>query len=77
MWYDETPERLGNGSGGTTQQLLYQTMLLKVLLYGVLSEAYSYLKNTQDMQLYTQKFQNALTGFCTMSRWDVNEEMSM
>ena len=35
----------------------------EVLLYGVLSEAYSYLKNTQDMQLYTQKFQNALTAF--------------
>jgi hypothetical protein len=28
-----------------------------------LSEAYSYLKNTQDMQLYTQKFQTALTAF--------------
>ena len=40
----------------------------EVLLYGVLSECFSYLKNGQDMQLYTQKFQTALTAF-------VNEQM--
>jgi hypothetical protein len=32
----------------------------EVLLYGVLGETFSYLKNTQDMQLYEQKFQQAL-----------------
>ena len=63
MWYDETPERLGNGSGSTSTTTFISNNAPEVLLYGVLSEAYSYLKNSQDMQLYTQKFQNALTAF--------------
>jgi len=63
MWYDETPERLGNGSGSTSTTTFVSNNAPEVLLYGVLSEAYSYLKNTQDMQLYTQKFQTALTAF--------------
>ena len=63
MWYDEKPERLGNGSSGTSTTTFISNNAPEVLLYGVLSEAYSYLKNTQDMQLYTQKFQNALTAF--------------
>ena len=32
-------------------------------MYGTLSEAFSYLKNDKDMQLYTQKFQQALQLF--------------
>ena len=63
MWYNETPERLGNGSSGTSTSTFISTNAPEVLLYGVLSEAYSYLKNTQDMQLYTQKFQTALEAF--------------
>ena len=65
LWYDETPERLGNGvaSTGTTTTTFVSNNAPEVLLYGVLSEAYSYLKNTTDMQLYTQKFQTALTAF--------------
>ena len=63
MWYDEKPERLGNGSSGTSTTTFISNNAPEVLLYGVLSEAYSYLKNSQDMQLYTQKFQNALTAF--------------
>jgi hypothetical protein len=63
MWYDEKPERLGNGAGSTSTTTFISNNAPEVLLYGVLSEAYSYLKNTQDMQLYTQKFQNALTAF--------------
>ena len=63
LWYDEKPERLGNGSSGTSTTTFISNNAPEVLLYGVLSEAYSYLKNTQDMQLYTQKFQNALTAF--------------
>ena len=63
MWYDETPERLGNGSGSTSTTTFVSNNAPEVLLYGVLSEAYSYLKNTQDMQLYTQKFQTALQAF--------------
>ena len=63
MWYDETPERLGNGTGTTSTTTFISNNAPEVLLYGVLSETFSYLKNTQDMQLYTQKFQNALQAF--------------
>jgi hypothetical protein len=63
LWYNESPERLGNGSSGTSTTTFVSNNAPEVLLYGVLSEAYSYLKNTQDMQLYNQKFQNALQAF--------------
>lgn len=63
MWYDETPERLGNGAGTTLTTTFISNKAPEVLLYGTLSEAFSYLKNTQDMQLYTQKFQTALQAF--------------
>ena len=63
MWYDETPERLGNGAGTTSTTTFISNKAPEVLLYGTLSEAFSYLKNTQDMQLYTQKFQTALQAF--------------
>jgi len=63
MWYDETPERLGNGTGSTSTTTFVSNNAPEVLLYGVLSESFSYLKNTQDMQLYTQKFQTALQAF--------------
>jgi len=56
MWYNETPERLSN----TNTTTFLSTDAPEVLLYGVLAEAYSYLKNPQDMQLYDQKFQQAL-----------------
>ena len=59
MWYNETPERLSN----TNTTTFISNNAPEVLLYGVLSETFSYLKNTQDMQLYTQKFQTALTAF--------------
>tara|TARA_E500000318_G_scaffold40614_1_gene38887 strand:- start:1030 stop:1722 length:693 start_codon:yes stop_codon:yes gene_type:complete len=68
MWYNETPERLGNGSSSTSTTTFISSNAPEVLLYGVLSECFSYLKNGQDMQLYTQKFQTALTAF-------VNEQM--
>ena len=63
MWYDETPERLGNGSSGTTTTTFVSNNAPEVLLYGTLSEAYSYLKNSQDMQLYEGKYQVALQDF--------------
>jgi hypothetical protein len=50
MWYDETPSATTFLSNNAPE----------VLLYGVLGETFSYLKNTQDMQLYEQKFQQAL-----------------
>ena len=63
MWYNETPQRLGNGSGSTTTTTFLSNNASEVLLYGTLSEAFSYLKNDKDMQLYTQKFQQALQLF--------------
>jgi len=63
MWYDETAERLGNGAGTTSTTTFISNNAPEVLLYGVLSETFSYLKNAQDMQLYTQKFQTALQAF--------------
>ena len=63
MWYDETPERLGNGSSGTSTTTFVSNNAPEVLLFGVLSEAYSYLKNAQDMQLYEGKYQAALQDF--------------
>jgi hypothetical protein len=63
MWYDETPQRLENGSSGTTTTTFVSNNAPEVLLYGTLSEAYSYLKNPQDMQLYEGKYQVALQDF--------------
>ena len=63
MWYNESPERLGNGSSSTSTTTFISNNAPEVLLYGVLSEAYSYLKNSQEMQLYNQKFQAALKAF--------------
>ena len=63
VWYNEQPERLGNGSGITSTTTFISNNAPEVLLYGVLSEAYSYLKNSQEMQLYNQKFQVALKAF--------------
>ena len=63
MWYQETPERLGNGSGTTSTTTFISNKAPEVLLYGTLAEAYSYLKNTQDMQIYEQKFQQSLSEF--------------
>jgi hypothetical protein len=53
------PERLGRWNGHNTTTFLSNNAP-EVLLYGVLGETFSYLKNTQDMQLYEQKFQQAL-----------------
>ena len=63
VWYNEQPERLGNGSGSTSTTTFISNNAPEVLLYGVLSEAYSYLKNPQEMQLYEQKFQAAMSDF--------------
>ena len=63
MWYDETAERLGNGSGTTSTTTFLSNNAPEVLLFGTLSEAFSYLKNPQDMQLYEGKYQVALQDF--------------
>ena len=58
MWYDETPQHMDTTNASATTFLSNNAP--EVLLYGVLGETFSYLKNTQDMQLYEQKFQQAL-----------------
>jgi len=63
MWYDETAERLGNGSGTTSTTTFLSNNAPEVLLFGTLSEAFSYLKNPKDMQLYESKYQVALQDF--------------
>lgn len=63
LWYDEQPERLGDGTGGTSTTTFISNNAPEVLLYGVLGEAFSYLKNPQDMQLYEAKYQVALQDF--------------
>lgn len=63
VWYNEQPERLGNGSGSTSTTTFISNNAPEILIYGVVAEAYSYLKNLQDMQLYQQKFQEALSAF--------------
>jgi len=63
VWYNEQPERLGDGTSNTTTTTFLSNNAPEVLLYGVLSEAYSYLKNLQDMQLYESKYQVALQDF--------------
>ena len=59
MWYDETPERLSN----TNTTTFLSTNAQEVLIYGCVAQAYSYLKNLQDMQIYDQKFQSAMTTY--------------
>lgn len=63
VWYNEQPERLGDGTSNTSTTTFLSNNAPEVLLYGVLGETFSYLKNAQDMQLYQQKFQTALTAF--------------
>jgi hypothetical protein len=61
LWYVENPEHLDTSNSSSTT--FVSTNAPEVLLYGVISEAYSYLKNTQDMQLYEGKYQVALQDF--------------
>mgnify|MGYP000551152996 CR=1 FL=1 len=70
MWYEETPERLGNGSGTTSTTTFVSNTAPEVLLYKCVAEAYSYLKNPTDMQIYDQKFQVALQAYA-------NEQMGL
>ena len=49
MWYIEDTEHLDTSNSSATTWI--STNAPEVLLYGTLSEAFSYLKNPQDMQL--------------------------
>ena len=56
LWYNKTPDRLS--STNTTTWL--STNAAEVLIYGTLSEAFSYLKNPSYVQLYEQKYAQAV-----------------
>jgi len=56
LWYNKTPDRLS--STNTTTWL--STNAPEILLYGTTSEAFSYLKNPPYVQLYEQKYAQAV-----------------
>jgi len=56
LWYNKTPDRLS--SSNTTTWL--STYAPEILIYGVTVEAFSYLKNPSYVQLYDQKYAQAV-----------------
>jgi hypothetical protein len=56
LWYNKTPDHLS--SSNTTTWL--STNAPEVLIYGTVSEAFSYLKNPPYVQLYEQKYAQAV-----------------
>ncbi len=56
LWYNKTPDRLS--STNTTTWL--STNAPEVLIYGTVVEAFSYLKNPTYVQLYDQKYAQAV-----------------
>ena len=62
LWYNKTPERLGDGTGGTTTTTYLSNTAPEVLIYGTVSEAFSYLKNPTYVQLYEQRYNQAVQG---------------
>ena len=56
LWYNKTPDHLS--SSQTTTWL--STNAPEVLIYGTTSEAFSYLKNPPYVQLYDQKYAQAM-----------------
>jgi hypothetical protein len=58
LWYNKTPDRLS--SSNTTTWL--STNAPEILIYGVVAEAFSYLKNPTFVQLYDQKYSQAVQG---------------
>ena len=58
LWYNKTPDRLS--STNTTTWLSNNAP--EVLIYGTLTEAFSYLKNPQYVQLYQQMYSQAVQG---------------
>ena len=56
LWYNKTPDRLS--SSNTTTWL--STYAPEILIYGVTVEAFSYLKNPPYVQLYDQKYAQAV-----------------
>ena len=65
LWYNRTPERLGNGTSGTTTTTFISNTAPEVLIYSTVAEAFSYLKNPTYVQLYEQKYGQAVQGLAT------------
>ena len=62
LWYNRTPERLGNGSSGTATTTYLSNNASEVLIYGTVAEDFSYLKKPTYVQLYDQKYNQAVQG---------------
>ena len=62
LWYNRTPERLGDGTSGTATTTYLSNNASEVLIYGTVAEAFSYLKNPTYVQLYDQKYNQAVQG---------------
>jgi hypothetical protein len=65
LWYNSIPERLGDGTSGTTTTTFLSNTAPEILIYGTVSEAFSYLKNPTFVQLYEQKYSQAVQGLAT------------
>lgn len=63
MAYIEEPQQLDTSNASSTTWISNNAP--EVLLYGVLSESFSYLKNLQDMQVYDAKYTQALQALAT------------
>ena len=63
MAYIEEPQELDTSNASSTTWISENAP--EVLLYGVLAETFSYLKNPQDMQLYDAKYSQALQALAT------------
>jgi hypothetical protein len=58
LWYNKTPDRLSSSNTSTW----LSTNAPEILIYGVCTEAFSYLKNPTFVQLYEQKYSQAVQG---------------
>ena len=58
LWYNKTPDHLSS----TTTTTWLSNNAPEVLIYGTLTEAFSYLKNPQYGQLYQQMYSQAVQG---------------
>ena len=56
LWYNKTPDHLSS----TTTTTWLSTNAPEVLIYGTVAEAFSYLKNPPYVQLYEQKYAQAV-----------------
>jgi len=63
MAYIEEPQELDTSNASSTTWISENAP--EVLLYGVLAETFSYLKNPQDMQLYEAKYSQAIQALAT------------